>query len=246
MEVHLNYKDDFVAALDGYRPSDEVIATLRTMPLVIMLSVTGGGRNTIINKLTETGRYHYIVSDTTRPPKVRNGVLETDGVDYHFRREEDMLADIKSGQFLEAEVIHGQQVSGISVRELVRAHGSGKVPINEVDIGGTDAIAHIKPDTIFLFIVPPSFSEWMRRLRRRENMSEAELLNRLETAVRILRTVLTSNRFVFVVNDDLDEVVSTVDEYVRGNTHTTHDQRARAIAGQILDSILEKYPQLTR
>lgn len=244
MEVHLNHKDDFIAALQGYRPSAEAIATLRTMPLVILLSVTGGGRNTIIKKLTETGRYHYIVSDTTRPPKGRDGALEVDGVNYHFRREEDVLADIRNGQFLEAEVIHGQQVSGISIRELVRAHDSGKVPINEVDIGGTDAIASIKPDTVFLFVVPPSFDEWMRRLRGREVMSDSELLNRLETAVRILRTVLTSSRFVFVVNEDLDEVVATVDEYVRGNAHAMHDQRARTVAGQILTSIFEHYPQL--
>jgi len=244
MEVHLNHKEEFVAALDGYYPSDAAIETLRTMPIVIMLSVTGGGRNTIINKLVETGRYHCIVSDTTRPPKVRNGALEVDGTNYYFRSEQDVLDDIKKGLFLEAEVIHGQQVSGISIRELIRAHDSGKVPINEVDIGGTDAIARIKPDALFLFIVPPNFDEWMRRLRGRESMSDEELLNRLKTAVRILRTVLTSDRFVFVVNDNLDEVVSTVDDYVRGATHTTHNQAARTVAAKILADIIEHYPQL--
>lgn len=244
MEVHLVHKDEFIDALQNYHPSDEAIATLGTMPLVILLSVTGGGRNTIISKLTETGRYHFIVSDTTRPPKVRNGFLEENGVNYHFRSEEEVLADIKQGLYLEAEVIHGQQVSGISVRELTQAHDSGKVPINEVDIGGTDAIAAIKPDTLFLFIVPPSFEEWMRRLRTRENMSDEELLNRLTTAVRMLRTVLASDRFVFVVNDDLDEVVSTVDDYISGEEHALHDQRARRTAEQILTGILEQYPQL--
>lgn len=244
MEVHLTRKDEFIDALSNYRPSPEAVQTLRGMPLVILLSVTGGGRNTIINKLTETGRYHFIVSDTTRPPKVRNGVLEQDGVSYHFRSEDDVLADIKAGLYLEAEVIHGQQVSGISIRELAKAHDSGKVPINEVDIGGTDAIAAIKPDALFLFIVPPSFDEWMRRLRTRESMSDEELLNRLTTAVRMLRTVLASDRFVFVVNDDLDEVVSTVDDYIGGEEHVFHDQQARATAQMILDGIIQHYPQL--
>ncbi len=79
MEVQLQHKQEFKALLANYQPSQEARDTLATMPLVILLSVTGGGRNTIINELTKTGRYHYIVSDTTQPPKVRNGALEQDG-----------------------------------------------------------------------------------------------------------------------------------------------------------------------
>lgn len=244
MEVSLKHKDEFISALEHYAPSQEAIDTLATMPLVILLSVTGGGRNTIINRLVETGRYHFIVSDTTRPAKVRNGELEVDGEAYHFRDEEDVLADVKAGAYLEAELIHNQQVSGARVAELLRAHDSGKVPINEVDLGGTDAIAAVKPDTLFLFIVPPSFDEWMRRLHTREDMSEEELVNRLTTAVRMLQTVLESDRFVFVVNDSLDQVVSAVDDYISGETHDTHDSNARATAKALLDSIIEHYPQL--
>ncbi|MFZ1258758.1 MAG: hypothetical protein WAQ25_04795 [Candidatus Saccharimonas sp.] len=233
MEVELKHKQAFIEALHNYVPSPEAVALLSQMPLVILLSVTGGGRNTIINKLVQTGRYHFILSDTTRPPKVRNGVLEQDGVQYHFRREEDVLADIQQGMYLEAELIHGQQVSGTSIRELVRARDSGKVPINEVDLGGTVQIAAAKPDTVFLFVVPPSFDEWMRRLKAREHMSDDELYNRLQTAAVILRTVLASDQFVFVVNDDLDEVVATVDEYVSGHQHDTHNAAAKACTRSI-------------
>lgn len=243
MEVSLTHKQEFIDALTGYQPSAEAVATLAQMPLVILLSVTGGGRNTIINELVATGRYHFIVSDTTRPPKVRNGELEQDGVVYHFRSEEDVLHDIREGTYLEAELIHNQQVSGTSVRELVKAHDSGKIPINEVDLGGTDAIAAVKPDTVFLFVVPPSFDEWMRRLRTRENMSEDELRNRLQTAVHMLRKVLASERFVFVINDDLAEVVSTVDDYVRGEHHHTHNDQARQVAEVLLDDTLRHYPE---
>lgn len=244
MEVQLSRKADFVDALKAYRPSDDAVAALSTMPLVILLSVTGGGRNTIISKLVETGRYHFIISDTTRPPKVRNGILEQDGVNYHFRTEDEVLTDIQQGRYLEAELIHGQQVSGTSVAELLRAHESGKVPINEVDLGGTDAIAAVKPDTLFLFVVPPSFDEWMRRLKTREHMSDEELRNRLATADRMLRTVLASDRFVFVVNDNLDEVVSTVDDYIKGEVHALHDAGARKVADGILAGIAQHYPDL--
>ncbi|QQS21977.1 guanylate kinase [Candidatus Saccharibacteria bacterium] len=244
MEVQLEKKEEFKKALACYSPSQDARDTLATMPLVILLSVTGGGRNTIINELVKTGRYHYIVSDTTRPAKVRNGKLEQDGVVYHFRTEDEVLADIKQGLYLEAELIHDQQVSGTSVRELKRAHDSGKVPINEVDIGGTDAIADVKPDTLFLFIVPPSYTEWMRRLKSREDMSEEELEKRLTTAVRMLHTVLSSKRFVFVVNDRLSEVVKTVDDYILGERHDLHDATAKAVALRLYHQILEHYPHL--
>jgi len=130
------------------------------------------------------------------------------------------------------------------VRELLKAHNSGKIPINEVDLGGTDAIAAVKPDTVFLFVVPPSFDEWMRRLCTRENMGEEELRNRLQTAVHMLRRVLASERFVFVINDDLTEVVSTVDDYVRGEHHHTHNSQARQVAQVLLDDTLRHYPEL--
>lgn len=242
MEVQLKHKEEFKKALADYRPSQEVYDTLASMPLVVLLSVTAGGRNTIINELVKTGRYHYIVSDTTRPAKIRDGRLEEDGVVYHFRSEEEMLADIRNHYYLEAELIHNQQVSGVSIRELQRAHSSGKVPISETDIGGTDAIARIKPDTLFLFIIPPSHEEWMRRLMARENMSDSELQKRLMTARYILETVLASQRFVFVVNDDLDQVVKTVDDYISGERHDGHDAAARVIASKIYSEIKARLP----
>lgn len=244
MEVTLRLRNEFINVLKDYQPSEATIKTLADMPLVILLGVSGSGRNTIIDKLVATGRYHFIVSDTTRPPKVRNGVLEQDGVAYNFRTEEDVLSDLHQGKFLEAELIHDQQVSGNSVHEIVKAYQSHKVPINEVDLGGTDAIAAAKPDTLFIFVVPPSFDEWMRRLTGREVMAEEELHHRIVTAIKILRTVLERNMFVFVVNDDLDTVVSAVDDYVNHKRHDHHNQRARQVAAQLLEDISRHYPEL--
>ncbi|NCU37663.1 hypothetical protein EOL96_01190 [Candidatus Saccharibacteria bacterium] len=246
MQVQLTLKDEFITALRNYAPSDDTLRTLAEMPLVIMLSITAGGRNTIINELVKTGRYHYIVSDTTRPPKVRNGALEEDGVVYHFRSEEEVLRDVKQGRYLEAELIHNQQVSGMGIRELIRAHASNKTPISEVDLGGADAITHVKTDTLCVFVIPPSYDEWMRRLTAREDMGSQELENRLRTAIRVLKKALVSNHFVFVVNDDLDEVVRTVDDYIAGERHDLHDESARKVAGDIYEKILTHYPGLNK
>lgn len=236
----LHHKAAFVTALKNYEPSAETKALLRETPLVIMLGVSGGGRNTIINHLVNDGHYHFIVSDTTRPPKIRDGRREEHGVHYNFRKEEDVLADIQAGQFLEAELIHNQQVSGINSAELVRAHRSGKIPINEVDLGGTVAIRNAKPDTLFFFVIPPSFKDWMYRLKGREVMSDEELKNRMLTARDVLRAGLADNGFIFIINDSSHHSAQTIDEAVRQQKiNHVEDENGREAAREILKQVEE-------
>lgn len=237
MTVNLKHIDEFKQGLEGYEPSEATRAVLEKTELVIMLGVSGGGRNTIINHLINSGEYHFIVSDTTRPPKVRDGALEQDGVHYNFRSESEVLDDLQAGRFLEAELIHNQQVSGISIRELEKAINSGKIPINEVDLGGTEAILHAKPDAKFFFIVPPSYKEWMYRLHGREVMSEQEMQNRIETAVRVLEKGLAHDHFQFVINDSSHRSAELIDRQVHGMPdHNEHEQGQKA-AREILETI---------
>lgn len=239
MTVALHNIEQFKAVLNNYAPSDADRKLLNNIDLVIFLGVTGAGRNTIINHLVDTGRYHFIISDTTRPPKVRNGQLERNGVQYFFRSEQAMLSDLLAGKFLEAEIIHNQQVSGISIRELKRAVTSGKIPVNEVDIGGTANILKAKPDTRMFFIVPPSYEVWIERLTKREVMSRQELDNRLATAVTILRQALTGNHFRFVINDSSLESSHRIDAEIRGERNDQHHQAARAAAARVLEDFLK-------
>lgn len=229
--IRLRKLKEFEAALSDYVVSGHATSILKETPLVILLGVFGSGRNSIISELVKGGKYHFIVSDTTRPPKVRNGQLEQDGVHYFFRKEEDVLADILSGEFLEAEVIHNQQVSGTSIRELRKAHQSGKVPINEVDLQGTVNILSHKPDTIMIFVVPPTYEEWIRRIETRESMSDEEFNNRMLTADKIFKSVLHSKKFKFVINDTITGAAQRVDELVHSGTHSEeHDAEARKVA----------------
>src|SRR5438309_1023704 len=117
----LQHYTEFKAVLDKYHVSDAAKTKLEGLKLVLMLAPTSGGRNTIIKRQLQTGNYYYIVSDTTRPPRVNDGALEQNGNEYWFRTEDEILADLKTGSFLEAELIHDQQVSGISIRELEKA-----------------------------------------------------------------------------------------------------------------------------
>jgi guanylate kinase len=222
--VYLHHKAEFIAAIADHRVSDNAQAVLDSTKLVVLSGIAGGGRNTIINYLVEHYNYFFIVSDTTRPPKFRNGALEQNGVHYYFRTEEDMLRDIQNGEFIEAEVIHDQQVSGTSIRELKRARDSGKIAIHDFEYQGAQNVAAAKPDTYVIGLLPPSYDEWIERLTGREDMHSDEFLNRLATAEKVLEAMLSLPFFRLVVNDTLEDCAQKIRAIVEEGADDTNEQ----------------------
>ncbi len=207
---------EFKKLLKDYKPSPASLKTLSDLKAVFLVGPTAAGRNTLINILENTNRYQYIVSTTTRKPRVNNGVLEQDGREYWFISEKVMLNRLTGGEFLEAAIIHNQQISGISIAELEKAKNSGKHAILEVEVKGADTIYSYKPDALFVFLLPPSFDVWMDRLHGRGYMDEEELRRRLNSAEDELTSALNSDFYQFVINNDIHEAAVAVDELANG------------------------------
>lgn len=231
----------FRDALERYQMSDHAKRILSEARLVVMSGLAGGGRNTIINRLVEQHEYYYLVSDTTRPPKLRDGAMERNGVNYYFRSEDDVLRDIQKGEFVEAEVIHNQQVSGTSIRELERANQSGRIAIAEVEFGGANNFVQAKPDTFAIALLPPDYDEWIRRFREREVIHEQEFLNRLGTAKKVLENMLDKPYFKFVINDNIELCVRDVREIVEQGIYSLETHlTGQTVARQILEKVSER------
>ncbi len=231
---HLNHLSEFEKALQNYHVGAEARRILDATKLAILVGPSSSGRNTIINELLATGGYQFLISDTTRPPRINNGKLEQNGVEYWFKSEEDMLAELKRGEFLEAEIIHGQQVSGTSVYELEKTHNNHKIALADVDIGGAQNIIAAKPDTAAILVLPPSFEEWHRRLRGRGAMTADEYRRRAQTALKIFSAPLEYDFFKIVINDDLEEAVHEVDFIVRtGVIDPVTQQAGRLLAEEL-------------
>lgn len=227
MKPELQKRTEFEEVLQDYSVSQEGLEILSKLDLVVMISPTSAGRNTIINKLVESGRYSFVVSDTTRPMRTKDGhFIEQDGVHYFFRKEEDILADLKDGLFIEAAIIHDQQVSGTSIRELKKAQDAGKVPVLEVQQDGVHVIAREKPDTDFIFILPPNFDEWMRRLKNRSDMTDDEIQNRLKSSIEEFNDALTQPYYKFVINDDVEIATQKIRAIVEKNDYPHEDDVA--------------------
>lgn len=236
MENHLHHLDEFRKLLSDYHVGEAGKKVLRETNLVLLVAPTAIGRNTIVNELLKTGMYHFIVSDTTRRPRSNNGVLEQNGREYWFRSEEDVLADVKAGKYLEAAVIHDQQVSGISMREITLAHKEGKVALNDVEVVGMATIIAAKPDTHALFVVPPSFTEWMRRIDGRGIMSTAEKRRRLISAANEFKLALEHDYYRFVLNDSLEDATKQIQALTNGEQDDAQQAKLRASVAELLSA----------
>jgi len=226
----LNHIQEFKDLLQNYHMSERAQQALEGLQLVLLVAATSTGRNTVIKELVESFGYHFVVSDTTRPPQFRDGKMEENGVNYFFRTEEGMLEDIRAGEFFEAEVIHNQQVSGMSIRELERAKNLNKIAITDVDIGGINNALKVKPDLKAIFLLPPSFDEWQNRLTGRGRMTEHEIRNRLRTAETIFNTGLhNANQYNFVIAEDVKHSAAVIDGIVHGKMNPYQGRAAGLI-----------------
>lgn len=233
--------EEFRKVLESYRPSEDVLKVLGAIRLLLFVAPTGTGRDTIIGELIKTGHYFQLVTDTTRKPRINNGILEQHGREYWFLSEDEMLGELKKGELVGAAVIHNQQVSGIPREQLVAAETDGKIALTDIEIVGAQEIHKLKPDTTCIFMVPLSFDIWMERLHLRGGMSLDELERRMESAERELSTALKSDYFRFVLNDTLEGTVAEIDRLIMTGQYDPFKERSvRAIAQQLLEDV-ERY-----
>ncbi|MDQ5885477.1 MAG: guanylate kinase, partial [Patescibacteria group bacterium] len=201
--------NDFKLVLNNYKPNGDLLSLLKENPFVLLSAPSAAGRNTVIRYLLQTGRYYFVISDTTRKPRKNNGILETNGTEYWFKSEDQFLDGLKCGNYVEAALIHNQQVSGINVNELKHAANNHTIPITDVDIQGCDTIMNLSKHVIPVFILPPKFDEWMRRLDGRGVMGKDEKVRRLTSAIEEIEFALKRDYFKYIINDSIDQTSQT-------------------------------------
>lgn len=222
--LKLRHIEKFKEILANYTPSKQLIGLLRKQIFVLLVAPTAAGRNTIIKNLVKSQHYHYIISNTTRPPRTNNGLAEQSGIEYWFKTEEEFITELEKGFFLEAAIIHDQQVSGIHIDELLRSINAQKIAITDIDIKGCNTIQKYSNTVIPIFILPPEYKEWINRLDGRGKMTELEKSRRLRSAYYEIKNALDTPYFKFVTNRDLQETTNTINNYILDDNFTLPDQ----------------------
>ncbi|MDQ6690476.1 MAG: guanylate kinase [Gemmatimonadota bacterium] len=171
---------------------------------VILSSPSGGGKTTIAHRLLAQRKdVGYSVSCTTRPP--REG--EVDGRDYHFKSVEDFRRGQAAGEFAESAEVHGH-LYGTLRAEVERVLSSGKHVIMDIDVQGTKQFAAAFPESVLVFILPPSAEALVERLTARGTEDPKSLIRRLRSAKDELKAI---DLYPYVVvNDRIESAVAAI------------------------------------
>jgi guanylate kinase len=178
-------------------------------PFPIILSApSGGGKTTIARELlrrrTDLG---YSVSCTTRSPRVG----EVAGRDYYFLSVAEFERRRDAGDFAESAEVHGNMY-GTLRSEVERVLGSGKHVVMDIDVQGALQFTRVFPQSVTIFVLPPSAEVLLDRLRQRRTESKEQLAKRLQSALQELQAV---ELYEYVVtNDDLTKAVHRVSAIV--------------------------------
>lgn len=169
--------------------------------LIVLSAPSGAGKTTLCQALRQHfPQLGYSISYTTRPPRDH----ERDGIDYHFISKADFKHRIAIGAWAEWALVH-DHFYGTGKNALLGQLGQGRSLLLDIDVQGTLQIVKTFPETITVFIMPPSAQALEARLRQRGDDSNTVITKRLENAQREM-ALRYLYRYV-VINDELPQAV---------------------------------------
>lgn len=231
--------DTLAKKLAAYKPDDSVKQLIKETPILLLVGPTGAGKDSLKDKLLETGDYHHIVSHTTRKPRINHGILEQDGREYHFIDKAQAEKMLDGHELVEAKMYSGN-LYGTSVAEIRAARDEGRIAMTDIEVQGVTEYKLLDPGVMAVFLLPPDFKTWQERLQRRygDVVDAEDSRLRMQTALKELAQLLKTDYYVAVINKDLDTVFEHIRTIVKSKDHTTPDEKqARAIAEQLAKDI---------
>jgi guanylate kinase len=186
--------------------------------LFIVSAPSGAGKTSLLARLLEqTPTLCLSVSHTTRP--IRSG--EVDGVNYHFTDRDTFLGMVEQSAFLEHAEVFGN-FYGTSSAWVMDTLKKGQDVILEIDWQGAQQIRRLVPDTVSIFVLPPSLPVLAERLRGRGQDGEDVIARRLAGA----RDEIShyGEYDYLVVNDDFDQALGDLAAIFRAERQRTERQ----------------------
>lgn len=189
--------------------------------LFIVAAPSGAGKTTLVRHLLAQEKgVRLSISYTTRPP--RPG--EENGREYHFVDEARFKSMIAAGDFLEWAEVHGNYY-GTSRVWIEHECNAGHDVLLEIDWQGAQQVRSIFPESIGIFLLPPSLQVLRERLTGRGTDSAEVIARRLAAAQEEMRHV---DEFGYVIiNGDLQTALSEFSSVVRASRLRLRTQRRR-------------------
>lgn len=181
-----------------------MIKTKKRGQLYVISGPSGCGKDTIVNSLLKKNKNLWLsISCTSRAPRGN----EKDGVEYFFLSEEEFEKEIENDGFLEYAKYAGNYY-GTPKKSIEEHLNNGEDVILVIEIQGALKIKNLLPETLFIFILPPSMKELKRRLEGRGTEDKEKIDKRFLRAYEEINEVGKYN--YVVVNDEVKNAVEKV------------------------------------
>ena len=179
---------------------------------------SGAGKTSLVNALAAANSgLRVSVSHTTRP--LRPG--EQDGVNYHFVTEAAFLEMASHSAFLEQAQVFGNHY-GTSQDWVEQQLAGGDDVILEIDWQGAEQVKRLRPDSVSIFILPPSREALEQRLKDRGQDDEAVIAQRMAQAVDEISHYPEAD--YIIVNDNFDQALSEL-EWIQQSRRLTAEKQ---------------------
>jgi guanylate kinase len=186
--------------------------------LVVISGPSGVGKTTIVHSVKDAFDAIFSVSATTRP----KSDAEVDGEDYFFINNEEFDQKVENNDFLEHAQVFGCHRYGTLRDPVLKALAAGEIMLLDIDVQGGMQVCNNMPESVRVFILPPSEQELLRRLEERGREDEDSIQRRFLEAKREIKLAQESGAYeFFIVNDSLDlaiEETTAIVKNIRSNT----------------------------
>ncbi len=176
--------------------------------IFVVTAASGTGKTTIINMIRKDMRgVGYSISHTTRKP--REG--EVNGYHYYFVDRVEFEKMVEAHEFMEWAIVY-DQLYGTSISSINGELSSGKDLLMDLDIQGAEEIERRFPESLSIFILPPSMEILKERLKRRSTNDEINVDLRMKKAVEEIQRCRDYD--FIIVNDDLNEAAREIEAII--------------------------------
>jgi len=181
--------------------------------IFIISGPSGAGEDSIIEGLRNHFPIERVITTTSRT--MRKGDLN--GKPYYFITNEEFEKEIKVGNFIEWAEEYNGNYYGVTLQELERVASSDKIGIWKIEYKGVITAKKLFPEIISVFITVPSLEVLENRIRRRDNVTDEYIRERMEYTKEWMKHADIYDHTVINEDGKLDNAIMEVAEIIKNN-----------------------------